>query len=283
MTLKKVLVTGATGFVGNFVVRELLRRNISIVTTSSDKAKAAKQDWFEKTTYIQHDIFKDAQNNLLEKFKQPDLVIHLAWDKLNNFKDIAHVNEVLPAHKIFLETLIREGIKELSCIGTCLEYGLQEGCLDESIKSAPIVPYACSKNNLRLFLEQLESKHSLGLKWIRLFYLFGVGQNEKSLIPSLQRAIDTNESSFKMSSGDQVRDFLQIEKAAEYIVNIALQSTSGIFNCCSNKPTTVKDFVEDYLKKKNKIIKLELGYYPYPDYEPHKFWGNNSKLKGIKP
>jgi nucleoside-diphosphate-sugar epimerase len=85
-----------------------------------------------------------------------------------------------------------------------------------------------------------------------------------------------------VSGGEQIRDFMPVEEVASAIVNIALQNkVSGIINCCSGKPVTVKDFVQSYLLQQNKEIKLNPGYYPYPDYEPMRFWGDNTKLKTI--
>ena len=82
-----------------------------------------------------------------------------------------------------------------------------------------------------------------------------------------------------MSGGEQTRDYLPVEKVAEYIVKIALQKkVDGIINCCSGVPVTVKDFVEAYLKAVGKTIKLNFGYYPYTDYEPMHFWGSTEKL-----
>jgi dTDP-6-deoxy-L-talose 4-dehydrogenase (NAD+) len=75
---------------------------------------------------------------------------------------------------------------------------------------------------------------------------------------------------------------LSVEKVAEYIVKIALQNkVTGIINCCSGRPVSVKQFVNNYLEEKNAALKLNLGYYPYPDYEPMAFWGNDKKLKKI--
>jgi hypothetical protein len=65
-------------------------------------------------------------------------------------------------------------------------------------------------------------------------------------------------------------------------VKIALQEqVTGVINCCSGEPVTVKDFVNNYLARKKQQIALNLGYYPYPDYEPMRFWGDNTKLKNI--
>ncbi|MCC6288007.1 MAG: NAD(P)-dependent oxidoreductase, partial [Chitinophagaceae bacterium] len=98
----------------------------------------------------------------------------------------------------------------------------------------------------------------------------------------LQQAINRKDEVFKMSGGEQTRDFLPVEKVAEYIVDIAVQSgVTGIINCCSGIPVTVRQLVLNYLEQKNATIKLNLGYYPYPDYEPMHFWGDDSKLKTI--
>ena len=56
---------------------------------------------------------------------------------------------------------------------------------------------------------------------------------------------------------------------------------NGIINCCSGEPISIRKLVEDYLKKREKSIKLNFGYYGYPDYVPMAFWGDNSKLKSI--
>ena len=120
------------------------------------------------------------------------------------------------------------------------------------------------------------------MKWVRLFYIYGKGQNPNSLFSQLEKAVANGEPEFNMSKGEQVRDYLPVEKVAENIVRIARQQeTTGIVNCCSGEPVTVKSMVEDYLKRNRKTIHLNLGYYPYPDYEPFRFWGDPSKLKTI--
>ena len=77
-----------------------------------------------------------------------------------------------------------------------------------------------------------------------------------------------------------MRDYLPVEKVAEYIVKISMQDkVSGIINCCSGVPVSIRKLVEDYLEKKQKSIHLNLGYYSYPDYEPMAFWGCDKKLQ----
>ena len=112
--------------------------------------------------------------------------------------------------------------------------------------------------------------------------MYGAGQNPNSLLSQLDRALENVDAVFNMSGGEQVRDYLPVEKVVEYIVKIALQqNVTGIINCCSGKGITVKEFVENYLKEKTQSITLNLGYYPYADYEPMSFWGDDRKLKTI--
>ena len=112
--------------------------------------------------------------------------------------------------------------------------------------------------------------------------MYGKGQNPNSLLSQLDKALSDNQEVFNMSGGEQVRDYLPVEKVAEYIVDIALQQQiEGIVNCCSGEPVSIREFVKEYLNRKNKRIQLNLGYYPYTDYEPMHFWGDTTKLKMI--
>ncbi len=280
---KKLLVTGATGFVGNYVVEELLKRNIEVMATSSNTEKAKQFDWFNKVKYVELNFNNlDATINYFELFDKPKAMIHLAWEGLPNYKNDFHLTENLPRHQLFLNNLIQNGLKDITSIGTCFEYGMQEGMLNEEAECKPNNAYAKAKNELRIFLEKAALSIPINLKWARLFYMYGLGQNPKSLIAQLDAAISNNEPVFNMSGGEQIRDYLPIEKIAENIVTIALQNeVVGVINCCSNEPVTIKQLVENYITSRHKKIKLNLGFYPYSDIEPMKFWGNNQKLKRI--
>ncbi|MBV9961142.1 MAG: NAD(P)-dependent oxidoreductase [Parafilimonas sp.] len=277
----KILITGATGFVGNHVINELIKHNVDIIATSSNQEKAKQQLWFENVKYIPFKFENyDANTNYFLYFNEPDIVIHLAWEGLPNYKSEFHIKENLPKHKALLKNLIENGVKDLTVTGTCLEYGMREGCLSEDMVAEPSNSYAVAKNNLRLFLEELQQQYSFSLKWIRLFYMYGKGQNPNSLLSQLDQALANGYTGFNMSGGEQTRDYLPIKKVAENIVCIALQTNvEGIINCCSGVPISLKDFVEQYLKDIGKSIKLNLGYYPYTDYEPMHFWGSTEKLK----
>ena len=281
--MKKILVTGATGFVGNYVITELLKDNCQVIATSASEAKAAQRGWFSQVQYIPFHL-KDysSATNYFEFFHRPDCVIHLAWEGLPNYKALFHFEENLPWHYAFLKNMVVNGLTDLSVTGTCLEYGFREGCLREEMPAEPNNAYAIAKDTLRKFLEQLQTLHSFSLKWIRLFYMYGKGQNPKSLFSQLDRAIEEGQPTFNMSGGEQVRDYLPVERVAAYIKAIAMQhAVNGIINCCSGEPVKLKDLVLDYLNEKGSAVSLNLGYYPYLDYEPMEFWGDNRKLLSI--
>jgi nucleoside-diphosphate-sugar epimerase len=276
----KILVTGATGFVGKYIINELLKRNVEIVATSSNEEKAKQELWFNEVRYIQFDFAQfDSKANYLLFFNEPDIVIHLAWEGLPNYTSAFHLTENLPTHKALLKNLICNGVKDVTVTGTCLEYGMQEGCLNEDMIPKPLSAYAIAKNELRTFIEELQQQYPFSFKWIRLFYMYGKGQSTNSILSQLDKALANGDTVFNMSAGEQTRDYLPVEKVAENIVGIALQqNVDGIINCCSGIPVTIKEFVEQHLHEVGKTIELNLGYYPYTNYEPMHFWGDTKKL-----
>ena len=95
----------------------------------------------------------------------------------------------------------------------------------------------------------------------------------------LDAAIDQGAAIFNMSGGEQLRDYIAIEEAARLLVLILeCPKLTGIINCCSGTPISVRRLVENRIAERKASIELNLGYYPYPDYEPMAFWGNRGKL-----
>jgi len=279
----RILVTGATGFIGNYVIEELTKRDgFEVIATALDPIKEVEnRSWLKNVRYKSQNL-NEVKENYFSFFDNPDILIHLSWQGLPNYKELFHIERNLFTNYSFIKNMIINGLKNLTVIGTCLEYGKQEGSLSEDILTNPITAYGIAKDTLRKFIEELMKKFNFALKWIRLFYIYGKGQNPNSLLPQLNRALDNYEEVFNMSKGDQQRDYLPVEKVAEYIVKISLQNeVNGIINCCSGKPISIRNLVENHLKTRGKSIMLNLGYYKYNDYEPMAFWGDDTKLKRI--
>ena len=280
----KILVTGATGFIGNHLIRELLKnKSNQVVATSRSANKAKKFDWFPKVKYIEYDVNNNTSEDLYSFFGKPDQLIHLAWESLSNYNSPSHMDVILPNHCNFIESMIAGGLIDVVVTGTCFEYGMIEGRLSEDMEIKPENPYAVAKDSLRRFIADLQNRHSFTYKWIRLFYMYGEGQSKTSLMYLLDKAIQDKDKEFNMSGGEQLRDFSPIDKVVRNISLIAKQNIyiNQVVNCCSGNPISIKKLVENYLKEKKYIIKLNFDYYPYPDYEPMDFWGCDLKLKRI--
>ena len=277
----KILVTGATGFIGNNVIFELLKNKYDIIATGIEPKKKINKEWLGNVTYIQADL-NNRKSNWFTFFGKPDMIIHLSWEGLPNYNQLFHYEKNLPKNYKFLKNLIEKGCKRVVVIGTCFEYGMQSGLLKENLETKPANPYALAKDTLRKYLESLQLQLDFNLKWIRLFYMYGKGQGKNSILSQLEETLEKGDPYFNMSGGEQLRDYLPVETVAEYIISISLNNNfSGIVNCCSGTPISSRRLVENYLKENNKSIELNLGYYPYSEYEPMAFWGDNHKLMNI--
>ncbi|MEA2019846.1 MAG: NAD-dependent epimerase/dehydratase family protein [Campylobacterota bacterium] len=282
---EKILVTGATGFIGNHLIKYLLKsESFEVIATSTDIEKTKKCDWFDKVKYIQYDIDTQDNEDLYTFFGKPDRVVYLAWGNLSNYNDLIHIEKFLPNSYLFIKNLVQNGLKDIVVSGTCFEYGLVEGCLSEDISTNPSNSYAIAKDSLYKFIGELNKNFDFSYKWIRLFYMYGDGQSENSLLPLLDKAIKNGDKEFNMSGGEQLRDYLDIDEVVKNIILISTQTKyiNQAINCCSAKPCSVRSLVEKYLENKKYTMKLNMGYYPYSIYEPMAFWGDDSKLKKIK-
>lgn len=279
----KILVTGASSGLARFVIPMLLDRGHKIVATSRTIEKVKSLEFFQKIKYIEYDFNNKDESNLYDYFQQPDILIHLAWDKLNDYNSEEHVTLVLESHKRFISNLIKHGLKDLTVIGTCYEYGLIEGEQREDMEITPVLPYSKAKNELRKYIEKISNQTAISFKWIRVFYMFGEIVGRKNLYTMLNQVINEKQSEFNMSGGEQIRDFLSPHEIAEIIINISLQkNVLGVINCCSGKPIKLREFVLNYLISKNINLKINFGVYPYADYEPMSSWGSTEKLKKVK-
>jgi nucleoside-diphosphate-sugar epimerase len=274
----KVAVTGATGFVGRHVVAALLARGVSVIAVARkpERVDAAKG----RLTTVAIDIAE--VNDAFARLGKPDVLLHLAWGGLPNYRSDSHVDDELPRQVAFLEACAQAGLRKLVVTGTCLEYGMQSGCLDEELPAAPITAYGQAKDRLRKHLQALETSGGPQLIWSRLFYLYGPGQAPTSLYSQVRAAVADGAAEFPMSPGDQQRDFLPIETAAARLCALTLDASgTGIVNVCSGVPMTVAALAGKWIQELGANLRLNLGKYPYPDYEPLAFWGSTRKLDSL--
>lgn len=277
-----ILVTGACGYLGNEVIELLLRKKCcSIIASDVDAKRAQKMSWFKSVRFMAYNL-ESRQPKLYKYFGNPDSVIHLSWAGLPNYKKLFHIEDNLVNNIYFLKSLAESGLKRITITGTCMEYGLVNGQLSEQMPTNPITSYSVAKDTLRKYVEFLAKEYGVDYRWLRIFYIFSTRQNGRGVISQLDDAIRAGKKEFNLSGGEQLRDFLPIEDVVCHIVNIALQDKqNGIFNCCSGKPVSIKTLVQEHVKNLGTSIKLNFGYYPYPDYEPMAYWGENDRLRQV--
>lgn len=267
----KIAVTGASGFIGRYVLSELNTRGVEIIAITRDATRLA--DVGGTVRVVEMDIAQPTADSF-ERLGKPDVLIHLAWDGLPNYKSLHHFETELPKQYQFLKSMVECGLPSMLVTGTCFEYGMQSGALAPTTPTKPTNPYGYAKDALRQQLEYLKTTKPFNLTWGRLFYMHGERQPSTSLYPKLKEAVLRGDKVFNMSGGEQLRDYLAVEEVAHQIVELVInRHDSGAVNICSGNPISVRRLVEQWIKENDWSIELNLGYYPYPDYEPMAFWG----------
>jgi nucleoside-diphosphate-sugar epimerase len=269
----KVAVTGASGFIGQHVISDLLKHGVEIVAVTREASRLTALS--DAVHIVEMDIAR-CSSDCFDRMERPDVLIHLAWDGLPNYKSLHHFETELPRQYQFLKGMIEAGLPSLVVTGTCFEYGMQSGPLAADGLTKPNNPYGYAKDALRQQLEFLQSLAHFNLTWGRLFYMYGEGQPSTSLYPKLKEAVLRGDKIFNMSGGEQLRDYLPVDEVARQIVQLAMaQRDIGAVNICSGNPISVCKLVEQWRRENGWKIELNLGFYPYPDYEPMAFWGDS--------
>jgi len=272
-----VALTGATGFIGRHVMRQLDLRGIPFVASGRHAAAPSGLG----CRWVQLDLAAPP-TDLYEHLARPDVLIHLAWQGLPNYNELRHFEEELPRHYAFLRRLIEQGLPAVVVAGTCFEYGLQSGQLSEDMPTSPINPYGLAKDVLRRQLQMLRKTVPFELTWARVFYLFGDGQSAGSLFSQVSTAAEAGLPSFDMSGGEQLRDYRDVREVASDLVELALLKVGvDVVNLGSGTPVSVRQLVERWIAERGWQITLNRGYLPYPDHEPMAFWSTRTKLDGV--
>ena len=116
----RILVTGATGFVGQHVVRRLIEQEHEVIAVARVEQKAKQFDWYGQVRFISHDIHRSKPD--IKKWGNPKTVMHLAWSGLPNYQSSHHLEKNLPVQMRFLQTIVEQGVKQVLVTGTCLEF-----------------------------------------------------------------------------------------------------------------------------------------------------------------
>jgi UDP-glucose 4-epimerase len=269
----RVVVLGATGFIGRWVARELCAKGASVSTIVRDKKRA--DEIFSKyqihAKIYEVDLIDNDQILTLFKKIRPCVTFNLAGygvDKTENESEMAYrINSELVSHisRAQYEICDRnwEG-RDLIHVGSAFEYGNTGGDLNEASDPTPITIYGQSKltgtRNLQKFCDES------GLKGVtaRLFTVYGPGEHQGRLLPSLLETARTRKY-LELTTGEQKRDFTYVPDVARGLIQLAVSPASPdrIVNLCTGRLNTVRRFVETAAQIMNiSLDRLKFGAIP---------------------
>lgn len=275
MKQRKVLVTGACGYIGRHVVNELVRRGCHVI--ASDLRNSGLPEGVE---YTDQPIF-DGSADIYEKLGSPDALIHLVWRDGFVHNSAAHMQE-LSNHVTFLNRMVDAGIWSVSVMGTMHEVGYWEGAIRADTPCNPQSQYGIAKNALRQSMLLYTQGKQTNFHWLRAFYVYGDDRYGSSIFSKIQRAVAENQPTFPFTSGKNMYDFLPVDELAKQIVAATMQDQkNGVINVCSGKPKTLAEQVEWYISSNNLPITLEYGKFPDRPYDSPGVWGDSADIEAI--
>lgn len=241
----RVLVTGGTGFVGRQVLKYLDSKCVPVTAIVRNGQQSLLENYLSvKSVISTPDLFSESLDWWIKSLQGIDTVIHIAWYAEPGKYLQSKMNlDCLQGTLSMAKGSVEAGVRRFIGVGTCFEYDLTFGKLSVSTPLNPLTPYAGSKAAAFLALSQLLPAQSVEFAWCRLFYLFGEGEDPRRLVPYLRSRLAAGEIA-ELTSGNQIRDFINVAEAGRMISEAALSKEQGAINICSGIPITVKQLAE---------------------------------------
>ena len=258
-----VLLTGATGFVGRQVLRALRERGETVraVIRSGTQCRLENVDSIESIVDTQ-DLFAVDDQWWAVACRGVDTVIHVAWYvEPGQYLQSAKNLDCLAGTLQLAKGAAQAGVRRFIGIGTCFEYDLGGGVLSIDTPLQPLTPYAGAKAAAFMALSQWLPAQGVEFSWCRLFYLYGEGEDARRLVPYLRDRLAAGKPA-ELTSGSQIRDFIDVCEAGRMIVETALSAEQGAVNICSGVAVTVRHFAEQIADEYGRRDLLEFGARP---------------------
>jgi len=279
MTMK-ILVTGANGFIGNYVVESLLGSSNSLKIFAVSQG-SNNETTHKNLTWIKLDLHDYEATYSAFKETAPDILIHLAWyaehgkfwASLENLKWISTTINLL---RNFHEC----GGKKVFISGTCAEYDCSPSpCIEDITPIRPQTIYGKCKDLTRQIAKDLCCNWGVELIWGRIFIPYGPGEPPSKLIPSTLKAI-RDKKILDTSLGNQIRDFIHISDVASAITHLSITDVrEGIYNISSGSSISIRHVVEKCLSISTHKIKVNYGALPTDNSTCPTLIGSNLKLR----
>lgn len=278
-TSKRVLLTGAAGFIGSQLARLLVREGhevFAIVRPQADRWRLA--DIERDLTIIAGDLrsLPDLRGEL--RAARPDICLHLAW---HGWSGKAEAEQNLTSLSVSLDLL--RTMPELSCsrfvsVGTCFEYDFTCDRLSESTPLRPTELYGTSKKSLFEVAQQYSALTGISVVTPRVFYSYGPREDVRRLIPSIALKLLRNEAA-PVTRGEQVRDYLHVSDVASAIWRVATSDRAGAVNIASGEAVTIADLATRLGRLLGRPELVRLGAIPYRPGDPMRVVADATMLR----
>lgn len=272
----KIFVTGSTGFIGSYLVRQLINDGHELLclkrSTSDISRLADLQIQWVNVSEDWHEAFRQFL---------PEAIFNLAWDGVSASDRVIWQKQVqnISFQQNLLDISAECGVRKFIGIGSQSEYGDFEGVIDETYPVNPKTAYAAAKLACLDILKPFCEIHEIEWYWFRLFPLFGPGESDRWLIPSLIKAMCTQES-MDLTKGEQRLPYLYVGECAKALVSpLKTGDKSGIYNVCADNPQPLKSLVTKIKDQVNPDFQLNFGALDYRFGQSMLMGSSTDKLK----
>lgn len=269
--MNKILITGATGFVGARVARLLVDqgRDVALLMRSESNSRRI-EDLLDRCTILQGDM------SSLEKLRSPlrdfapQAVLHLAWEGVKGADRNSPIQMRNVSSSIDLYRLTAElGCRHFIGLGSQAEYGQLQGKISESGPARPTTVYGSAKFATGLLLERAAATSDRPFAWLRLFSSYGPDDDPSWMIPYMITRLLAGEKP-SLTQAEQMWDYLHVDDAAAGIVAALDADARGFFNLGSGQSRPLRTIIESIRDLIDPSLPLGFGEVPYrPDQVMH--------------
>lgn len=284
---KRVFVTGAGGFIGSHLVRQLLWEGAQVgILVRNREACWRLADVMHEVDVIEAILEEsDVWRKYLLNFR-PDIVVHLAavTDRDRSWSALQHLFRVhVDGTRDIISFLMEAGaIERFVHVGTIEEYGRSRAPFSENDRGKPITAYSLTKLLATELVEYAAREHGFPAVIVRPSLTYGPAQGAGMFVSDCIRACLRGEE-FSMTPGEQTRDFLYVDDAIFGILKAAeLRGAVGeIVNLGSGTEIKLRDAAERIRRACGDTGRLAVGVLPYREEEQMHFWLNSSKAASM--
>ncbi len=273
---KRLLITGASGFVGRHCLPFLKEKGFEIFAITS-KNSFPPSDGIQ---WVQYDLLRDPNIGDLIKNLAPTHLLHLAWNATPCKFWTAQDNlDWLKVSIDLLEAFVRHGGKRVVMSGTCAEYDWTSTNFSEANAACiPATLYGACKLALFQVLKAFSAQMGLSYAWGRIFYLYGPHEYPQRFVPNVIKGL-LNKEAIPCSHGQQIRDFLHVEDVANAFATLLDSGVQGAVNIGSGQGIALKQVIEKMVAILGGDELIQFGKLQTPPNDPASLIANTTRLQ----